>query len=122
MATTTTTIKKVPCRFCGRYTTMWATQLCDPCWELRHRIRSADPKVLIQIIEETRDDLRLSPVKPSPPFNPETCPLGKFLEGGNQRTAGRGAHFPGQERETRKVLDQLPVEIDKVLERGGRKP
>ena len=29
---------QVPCKICGASTRMLGTELCDPCWELLHRI------------------------------------------------------------------------------------
>jgi hypothetical protein len=31
--------KTIPCKTCGKPTSMLGTKLCDPCWEVEHRLR-----------------------------------------------------------------------------------
>ncbi len=32
--------KTIPCKICGRLTNMLGTKLCDPCWEVTHRVNT----------------------------------------------------------------------------------
>ena len=50
--------KKVPrvrCRFCGRWTHMMGTKLCDRCWELETRVQ-ADPEIAVRVLREMEFD------------------------------------------------------------------
>lgn len=29
----------IPCKWCGKQTSMLGTKMCDGCWELSHRIK-----------------------------------------------------------------------------------
>lgn len=41
----------IPCKLCGRLTPMLGTRLCNPCWELKHRVL-ANPELAKKIIAE----------------------------------------------------------------------
>jgi len=58
------TVTTVPCRLCGRPTTMQSTSLCDSCWELDSKIRSHPEiarKILAELVKEdelVKEELR----------------------------------------------------------------
>lgn len=43
--------RSTPCKRCGDPTRMFATRLCDRCWELERRIGDA-PDIAAQIVRE----------------------------------------------------------------------
>jgi hypothetical protein len=56
------TEETMPCKFCGVPTRMLGTKQCDGCWEIAHRVRHEDPKLLAKILneemtQESRDEL-----------------------------------------------------------------